>query len=225
MAIPISSPIAHRPALPVVWLSRTAVVLFIVAMTVASIPFGEPPTGEVIWATVVVGSFVLSAATGIAAQVRKHRVARTRLGYWALAFFILSAAIMAAAQVLFTPGAQLPVTPDVFISTATYALTVSAVLFILAAFRADGETIRFLPTTPVGWWAAVFLVVGLVLAYSPWAVLTPAAGAAPALALAGIISYRDRSVLAAIALVAGPAQLALFIFTFFINLFVLHPGA
>lgn len=225
MAIPIQSAITHRAALPVAWLTRTAVVLFIVALTVASIPFGEPPTGQVIWATVVVGGFFLSAVAGIAAQVRKHRVVRTRLGYWALAFFILSAVIMAAASIVFTPGTQLPVTPDLFVSGATYVLTVAALLFILAAFRADGETIRFLPTTPAGWWAAAFLVAGLVLSYSPWAVLTPAAGAGPALALAAIISYRDRSVLAATALVAGPAQLALFVLTFFINLFVLHPGA
>lgn len=223
MAIPIPTATIHRRVLPVAWLSRTAVVLFIVAVTVASIPFGEPPTGQAIWATVVVGGFVLSAATGIAGQVRKHRVIRTRLGYWALAFFILSAGIMAAAQVLFTPGTQLPVTPDAFISAATYALTVEAVLFILAAFQANGETVRFLPTTPAGWWAAVFLVVGLVLAYSPWAVLTPVAGAGPALALAAIISYRDRSVLAATALVAGPAQVALFILTFFISMFTPHP--
>ncbi|MEV4990183.1 hypothetical protein [Pseudarthrobacter sp. LMD1-1-1.1] len=110
-----------------------------------------------------------------------------------------------------------------FISGASYALTVAAVLFILAAFRAEGDSIRFLPTTPTGWWAAAFLVVGLVLSYSPWAVLTPAVGAGPALALAAIISYRDRSVLAATALVAGPAQLAVFDLTFFISMFTPHP--
>ncbi|MDP9986618.1 hypothetical protein J2S98_001775 [Arthrobacter oryzae] len=223
MAIPIQSTIPRRAALPVIWLSRTAVVLFIVALTVASIPFGEPPTGQVVWASVVVGGFFLSAVAGIAAQVRKHRVVRTRLGYWALAFLILSAVIMAAASIVFTPGTQLPVTPDVFISGASYALTVAAVLFILAAFRADRDSIRFLPTTPAGWWAAAFLVVGLVLSYSPWAVLTPVAGAGPALALAGIISYRDRSVLAATALVAGPAQLAVFDLAFFISMFTPHP--
>ncbi|UKA69421.1 hypothetical protein [Arthrobacter sp. FW306-06-A] len=223
MAIPIQSTIPHRAALPVIWLSRTAVVLFIVALTVASIPFGEPPTGQVVWACVVVGGFFLSAVAGIAAQVREHRVVRTRLGYWALAFLILSAVIMAAASILFTPGTQLPVTPDVLISGASYALTVAAVLFILAAFRADRDRIRFLPTTPAGWWAAAFLVVGLVLSYSPWAVLTPVAGAGPALALAGIISYRDRSVLAATALVAGPAQLAVFDLAFFISMFTPHP--
>lgn len=224
MAIPIQSPITHRAALPVAWLTRTAVVLFIVALTVASIPFGEPPAGQVIWATVVVGGFFLSAVAGIAAQeVRKHRVVRTRLGYSALAFLILSAVIMAAASIVFTPGTRLPVTPDLFISGATYALTVAAVLFILASFRANSETIRFLPITPTGWWAAAFLVLGLVLSYSPWAVLTPSAGAGPALALAAIISYRDRSVLAATALVAGPAQLAVFDLAFFISMFTPHP--
>lgn len=85
------------------------------------IPFRTPPAGPVIWATVVVGCFVLSAATAIAAEARKHRVIRTRLGYWALAFLILSAAFMAA-----------------------------AVLGILAAFRAEGAATRFLPTTPQG---------------------------------------------------------------------------
>lgn len=223
MAIPLHSTVTHRAALPVAWLTRTSIVLFIVAVTVASIPFGEPPTGEVVWATVVVGGFFLSAVVGIAAQVRKHRVVRTPLGYWAVAFLILSAVIMAAASKVFIPGTQLPVSPDVFISGASYALTVAAVLFILASFRANGETVRFLPTTPAGWWAAAFLVVGLVLSYSPWAVLTPSAGAGPALALAAIISYRDRSVLAAIALLAGPAQLAVFDFTFFISMFTPHP--
>ncbi|MBP1136466.1 hypothetical protein JOE31_002698 [Arthrobacter sp. PvP023] len=224
MAIPIQSTITSRRVLPVVWLTRTAVVLFIAALTVASIPFGPPPVGQVIWATVVVGSFVLSAATAIAAQVRKHRVIRTRLGYWALAFLILSAAIMAAASAVFSPGTQLPVTPDVFISAGTIALIVAAVLGILAAFRADGAAIRFLPNTPAGWWAVVFLAAFLVLGFSPWAVLTPSTTmAGPALALAAIVSYRDRSVLSAIALVAAPAQLAFFDLAFFISLFTPHP--
>lgn len=224
MAIPIQSTITHRRALPVVWLTRTAVALFITALTVASLPFGPPPAGQVIWATVVVGGFVLSVVAAVLAQARKHRVIRTRLGYWALAFLILSAAIMAAASVVFSPGIQVPVTPDVFISAGTIALIVAAVLGILAAFRADGAATRFLPTTPAGWWAAAFLAVGLVLGFSPWAVLTPAAVmAGPALALAAIISYRDRSVLSVIALVAGPAQLAFFDLVFFISLFTPHP--
>lgn len=223
MAIPIQSTITHRRGLPVTWLTRTAVALFITALTVASLPWGVSPAGQVIWAAVVVGGFALSVVAAVAAQARKHRVVRTRLGYWALAFLILSAAIMAAASVVFSPGMQVPVTPDVFISAGTVALIVAAVLGILAAFRADGAAIRFLPTTPAGWWAAAFLAVGLVLGFSPWAVLTPAAMAAPALALAAIISYRDRSVLSAIALVAGPAQLAFFDLAFFISLFTPHP--
>lgn len=223
MAVPVRSTLIHRRVLPVVSLERTAVVLFIVALTVASLPWGLPPAGPVIWAWGVVGSFVLSAAVAIAAQIRKHRVVRTPLGYWALAFLILSAAIMGAATAIFSPGTQLPVTPDAFIAAATIALTAAAVLGILAAFRANRAAIRFLPTTPVGWWATVFLVIGLVLGFSPWAVLTPAAGAGPALALAAIISYRDRSVLPVIALVAGPAQMALFDVTFFISMFTPHP--
>ncbi|MGZ2393136.1 hypothetical protein ACVLB3_001665 [Pseudarthrobacter sp. PvP022] len=188
------------------------------------IPFRTPPAGPVIWATVVVGCFVLSTATAIAAEARKHRVIRTRLGYWALAFLILSAAFMAAASVGFSSGMQMPVTPDVFISAGTIALIAAAVLGILAAFRAEGAATRFLPTTPAGWWAVVFLAAFLVLGFSPWAVLTPAAGmAGPALALAAIISYRDRSVLSAIALVAGPAQVAFFDLAFFISMFTPHP--
>lgn len=41
--------------------------------------------------------------------------------------------------------------------------------------------------------------------------------------LAAIVSYRERSVLSAIALVAGPAQLAFFDLAFFISLFTPHP--
>lgn len=70
----------------------------------------------------------------------------------------------------------------------------------------------------------VFLAAFLVLGFSPWAVLTPAAGmSGPALALAAIISYRDRSVLSAIALVAGPAQVAFLDLAFFISMFTPHP--
>ncbi|MDN4645894.1 hypothetical protein [Arthrobacter sp. PsM3] len=224
MAIPIQSTITHHRALPVAWLTRTAVVLFITALTAALLPWGASPAGPAIWATVVVGGFVLSAATAIAAEARKHRVVRTRLGYWALAFLILAAAIMTAASAGISAGMQVPVTPDVFISAGTTALIAAAVLGILAAFLADGATIRFLPTTAAGWWAAAFLAVGLVLGFSPWAVLTPAAVmAGPALALAAIISYRDRSVLSAIALVAGPAQLAFFDLAFLISLSTPHP--
>lgn len=223
MAIPIQSAITQRRVLPDVWLTRTAVVLFITALTVASIPFGPPPAGQAIWAIVVVGCFALSVVAAVAAQTRKHRVFRTRLGYWALAFLILSAAIMVAASAGISVGMQVPVTPDVLISAGTMALVVAAVLGMLAAFRADGAAVRFLPTTPAGWWAAAFLAVGLVLGFSPWAVLTPAAMAGPALALAAIISYRERSVLSAIALVAGPAQLAFFDLAFFISLFTPHP--
>lgn len=81
-----------------------------------------------------------------------------------------------------------------------------------------------MPTTPAGWWAVVFLAAFLVLGFSPWAVLTPStAMAGPALALAAIISYWDRSVLSAIALVSARAQLAFFDVAFFISLFTPHP--
>lgn len=223
MATPIQSTVTHRRVLPVAWLTRTAVVLFITALTVALLPSGPPPAGQDIWATVVVGCFVLSVVAAVAAQARKHRVIRTRLGYWALAFLILAAAIMAAVSAGISVGMQVPVTPDVLISAGTIALVVAAVLGILAAFGADGAAVRFLPTTPVGWWAAAFLAVALVLGFSPWAVLTPAAMAGPVLALAAIVSYRERSVLSAIALVAGPAQLAFFDLAFFISLFTPHP--
>lgn len=88
---------------------------------------GAPPAGPVIWASVVVGCFVLSPAAAIAAQARKHRVIRTRLGYWALAFLVLSAAVMAADTAGISSGMQVPVTPDVFISAGTIALIAAAV--------------------------------------------------------------------------------------------------
>lgn len=92
-----------------------------------------------------------------------------------------------------------------------WALVAAAVLGILAAFRAAGAPTHFLPTTSAGWWAAGFLAAFLALGFSPWAVLTPATVmAGPALALAAIVSYRDRSELSAVALVAAPAQLAFF---------------
>lgn len=173
MAVPLQSPYAAGRAVPRISLIRTAVGLFIVALTACFLPSGPPPAGPAIWATVAVGAFVLSIVSAIAAEARKHRFIRTALGYCALAFLVLSAAIMAVASVAFSPGTQMPVTPDVFIFAGTIALTAAAVLGILAGFRAEGAVTRFLPTTPLGWWAAAFLAVGEVLQYSPWAALSP----------------------------------------------------
>jgi hypothetical protein len=224
MAAPLQSPYAAGRAVPRISLIRTAVGLFIVALTACFLPSGPPPAGPAIWATVAVGAFVLSIVSAIAAEARKHRFIRTAFGYCALAFLVLSAAIMAAASVAFSPGTQMPVTPDVFIFAGTIALTAAAVLGILAGFRAERAVTRFLPTTPLGWWAAAFLAVGEVLQYSPWAALSPAiAMSGPALALAAMFSYRERSVLSVVALVAGPAQLAYFYLAFFISLFTPHP--
>lgn len=224
MAVPIQSPVTARHAVPVVWLTRTAVVLFIAALTVAMLPAAPFDAGLATWSAAVVTGFVLSAATAIASQAQRHRVVRTRLGYWALAFLAVAAAVMAVASTAISTALQAPVTPDVFLSAGTIALVAAAVLGILAAFRADGAAIRFLPTTPAGWWAAAFLAAFLALGFSPWAVLTPATVmAGPALALAAIVSYRDRSVFSAIALVAAPAQLAYFDLAVLISTFTPHP--
>lgn len=215
--------------MPGVFLIRIAVGLFIAALTACFLPSGPPPSGPppsgpTMWAAVAVGAFVLSISAAITAEARKHRFIRTGLGYWALALLIVSAAIMAAASVVFPPGTQLPVTPDAFIFAGTIALTAAGVLGTLAAFRAEGAATRFLPVTPIGWWAAAFLAVGEVLQYSPWAALSPAmAMAGPALALAAMVNYRERSVLSVIALVAGPAQLAYFYLAFLISMFTPHP--
>lgn len=224
MAVPIQSPVSARHAGPVVWLTRTAVVLFIAALTVAMLPGGTSEAGLATWSAAVVTGFVLSAATAIASQTRRHRVVRTRLGYWALAFLAVAVALMAVASTAISTAMRAPVTPAVFLSAGTIALIAAAVLGILAAFRADGAAIRFLPTTPSGWWAAAFLAGFLALGFSPWAVLTPATVmAAPALALAAIVSYRERSVLSAIALIAGPGQLAFFDLAVLISTFTPHP--
>ena len=228
MTVPLQSPYAVGRADPRVFLMRTAVGLFIVALTACFLPSGPPPAGPDIWAFVAVGTFVLSIATAITAEARNHRFIRTPLGYWALAFLIFSTMTVAAAQVVFSavfvPGTPMPVTPDVFFFAGTIALTAAVVLGILAALLADGEPTPFFPSTTIGWWAAAFLAVGEVLQYSPWAALSPAmAMSGPALAVAAMSSYRERSVLAAIAMVAGPAQLGYFYLTFVISMFTPHP--
>lgn len=224
MAVPLKSPVTARHAVAVLWLTRTAVVLFIAALTVALLPTGPPPAGLAVWAAVVVTGFILSAAAAVASQTRTQRVVRTVLGYWALAFLAISAALMAVASIGISVAMQAPVTPDVFLSAGTIALVAAAVLGILAAFRAAGAPTHFLPTTPAGWWAAGFLAAFLALGFSPWAVLTPATVmAGPALALAAVVSYRDRSVLSAVALVAAPAQLAFFDLAVLMSTFTPHP--
>lgn len=218
MAVPIQPSVTARPAVPVPWLTRTAVGLFIAALTVALLPAGPPPASLGVWSAAVVAGFTLSAAAAIASQARGHRVVRTRLGYWALA--ALTAALLAMGL------AALPTdrNPEMFLSAGTVAAITAAVLGTLAAFRAAGARIRFLPTTPAGWWAAAFLASFLILGFSPWAVLTPATVmAGPALALAAIVSYQDRSVLTVIALVAGPGQLAFFDLAVLISTFTPHP--
>lgn len=210
MAVPLQSPVPSRHAVPALWLGRTATVLFVAALSVATFPatpMGPSPFGFMAWSVAVVAGFGLSAVAAVASQERGHRVVRTPLGYSALALLVVTAALLAAAVAPMRTGGN----PELLLAGMTLTGVAAAVLGTLAVFRADGTPVRLAPSTPSGWWAAAFLVAFLAVQFSPWAVLTPATVmAGPALALVAILTYRDRSVLSALALVAAPGQLAFF---------------
>lgn len=224
MAVPLQPQVPAQRAVPRLWLARTAMVLFVAALAVATFPatpMGPSPFGFVGWSAAVVAGFGLSAVAAVAAHGRGHRILRTPLGYSALALLAVTAALLAAAVGSMTSRGN----PEVLLSGMTLTGVAAAVLGTLAVFRAEGAPVPVAPSTPAGWWAAAFLVASLAVQFSPWAALTPATVmAAPALALAAIASYRDRSVLAALALVTGPGQLAFFALLGLFGPFTVPPG-
>jgi hypothetical protein len=224
MAVPLQPQVPFHRAVPALWLSRTAMVLFVAALALAAFPatpMGPSPFGFLAWSAAVVAGFGLSAVAAVASHERGHRIVRSPLGYTALALLAVTAALLAAAVASMTGRGN----PEALLGGMTLSGVAAAVLGTLAVFRAEGTPVRVAPSTPSGWWAAAFLVAFLAVQFSPWAALTPATVmAGPALALAAIANYRDRSVLAALALVTGPVQLAFFALLGLFGPFTVPPG-